>query len=66
MDEHQMRDIARQECERLFQILEDEVGRTPMRADMNLNQKDFMQTIEIARRRFREIEPIDPVTITRV
>jgi hypothetical protein len=47
LDTEQIREIVRQEIVSFVEILSTEIAAAPMRADGNLNVRDFGQTLEI-------------------
>lgn len=44
----EVREIAQQEVGRFARILADEIARTPLRADGNLNARDFWKAVNDA------------------
>ena len=53
LDEAQVRHIVLEEHLRFVEILKEEVIRTPMRADGNLNHRDFHETLGIVEEKIR-------------
>ena len=53
LDESQVRQIVLEEQLSLVEILRHEVVSTPMRADGNMNVRDFDQTLDIVQSRIR-------------
>jgi hypothetical protein len=49
LSEEQVRDIANEEAARVLDTLQDTLSTQPARADGNINQRDFMATLELAR-----------------
>ena len=53
MDEEMVRELVRQELVRFVEILKDEVASTPMRADGNINARDFYETLRITEKKVK-------------
>jgi hypothetical protein len=54
--EEHAREIARQEVRSFARLLADEIASTPMRADGNLNARDFYQSLHTAIERYERGE----------
>lgn len=56
--EEHAREVARQEVRGFARLFVDEVSRTPMRADGNLNARDFYVSLDSALQRFEQGETV--------
>jgi hypothetical protein len=48
MTEEEVRKIAREEAVSVLTLLKEEIANTPMRADGNINARDFFKSLELA------------------